>query len=175
MTATVVKSAYVALPVVQDDDRIIADLHREAAAGPGRFAIMAGEQPFAIPDQFHIEPEEIGIGVKALVQGIALSAAFDPLPHLLPRIHPQAFPPQGQGSAVVVCGGTTRGPGRKARSHAFSPLDRPPRPIEFQQIKAGFRAPKLSFRTIPTPSQADAQWLSSRLSLRYRCGGSAGI
>lgn len=96
MTATVVKSAYVALSVVQDDDRIIADLHREAAAGPGRFAIMAGEQPFAIPDQFHIEPEEIGIGVKALVQGIALSAAFDPLPHLLPRIHPQASRPKGK-------------------------------------------------------------------------------
>lgn len=72
MMATVVKGAYVALPVAQDDDRIIADLHREEAAGPGRFAIMAGEQPFAITDQFHIEPEEIGIGAKALVQGIAV-------------------------------------------------------------------------------------------------------
>ena len=55
---------------------------------------------------------------------------------------------------MVVCGGTTRGPGRKAQSHAFSPLDRPPRPIEFQQIEAGFRAPKLSFRTIPTQFSA---------------------
>ena len=109
MTATVVKSAYVALPVVQDDDRIIADLHREAAAGPGQFAIMAGEQPFAIPDQFHIEPEEIGIGVKALVQGIAVSAAFDPVPHLLPRIHLQTSRPKGKDRPWWFCGGTTHG------------------------------------------------------------------
>ena len=53
--------------------------------------------------------------------------------------------------------------------------DRPPRSIAFQRIEAGFRAPKSSFRTVPTPSQADAQWLLSGLSLRYRCGGSAGI
>ena len=44
--------------------------------------------------------------------------------------------------------------GRHARSHAALPLDRPPRSIGFQRIKAGFRAPEPSFRTVPTPSRA---------------------
>lgn len=35
----------------------------------------------------------------------------------------------------------------KLRRHGRPPLDRPPRSVGFKEIKAGFRAPELSFRT----------------------------
>jgi hypothetical protein len=41
--------------------------------------------------------------------------------------------------------------------------------------EAGFRASKWSGRTLATPSQVFTQWTPVASSLRYRCGGSAGI
>ena len=75
MPAGIVEGVDLALLVADQHDRVVADLDGDVAAGLRQLAIMADEQPVAIPDQLHVELEEIGIGVEGLLERIALPAA----------------------------------------------------------------------------------------------------
>ncbi len=87
MPAGIVEGVDLALLVAHQHDGIIADLHGHEAAGLWQLALMAGEQPVAIPDQLHVELEVVGVGVEGLLEREALAAAFQPLHHVVARIH----------------------------------------------------------------------------------------
>jgi hypothetical protein len=87
MTASVVEGADDAVAVAQHDDRIGADLHREVTAGLGQLAIVAREQPVAIPNQLEIEIEELLIDIERLGQRIALGSMADQVQHLATGVH----------------------------------------------------------------------------------------
>jgi hypothetical protein len=71
MAAGIVKGANGAGPVAGDDDGIIAHLHREIVAGLGDLAVVADEQPVAIPDRLKIELVVIGVDVESLLEAVA--------------------------------------------------------------------------------------------------------
>jgi hypothetical protein len=58
MAAGIVEGVDLALLVAHQHDRIVADLHGDVAARLRQLAIMADEQPVAIPDQLHVELED---------------------------------------------------------------------------------------------------------------------
>ena len=55
MPASVVEGAQSAVAVAQDDDRILADLHRQEVPRVRHLAIVAHEQPIAVPDHVQID------------------------------------------------------------------------------------------------------------------------
>ncbi len=64
VAAGVVESADDLILAAHDHDRIIADLNGEVVAGARDLAVVAHEQPVAIPDRLHVELEVILIDVK---------------------------------------------------------------------------------------------------------------
>src|SRR5262245_30490606 len=56
MAARIMKGADRAGLITHDHNRKIANLQRKIAAGFRQFAVVAGEQPFTIEDEFEIEP-----------------------------------------------------------------------------------------------------------------------
>ena len=55
----------------QDDDRIVANLHREIVARSRDLAVMAGKHPVPGEDRLEIETVEIGVGIKFPVEAHA--------------------------------------------------------------------------------------------------------
>ena len=87
VTAGVVEGADPAVAAAHDHHRIVADLYGEEGAWLGDLAIMPDEQPVAIPDQFHVQPEEIRIDVEGLLKGKAVAPLADQPQHLVACIH----------------------------------------------------------------------------------------
>ena len=87
MAAGIVEGADAAFAVANDHHRVGADLHGEEAAGTGDLAVVADEEPVAVPDQFHVELEEAGVGVERLLQREARASAADEPQHVVARIH----------------------------------------------------------------------------------------
>ena len=60
MPTGVVEGTDFTVTAAHDNDRVVANLDREETARLADFAVMADEQPVAIPDQFHVQLVEIG-------------------------------------------------------------------------------------------------------------------
>ena len=110
MPAGIVEGLDLALLVANDHHRIVADLNGYVAARLRQFAIMADEQPVAIPDQLHVELEIVRVGVEGLLERETLLAAVEPLQHVVARIHVLSSSSRTElvvmeeGSSVRACG-----------------------------------------------------------------------
>eukprot|EP01035_Chromulina_nebulosa_P008895 gene8896-biopygen7508 len=76
MAAGVVESADDLILAAHDDNRIITDLGGEVISGARDFAVMADEQPVAIPDLLHVELEIILIDIEGLLEAEAFAAVL---------------------------------------------------------------------------------------------------
>lgn len=95
MAAGIVEGADLPVAAPHDHDGIVADLNGEEAARLGDLAIVADEQPVAMPDQFHIELLEIRIDVEGLLQAEAVPPIADQFQHFFAHVHVLSSRSQG--------------------------------------------------------------------------------
>ena len=87
MPAGIVEGADRPVAAAQNDDRIVADLHREIVAWRRDLAIVAGEQPVAVEDGFEIEAVELGVGIELPVEAHAGAPSLKFGEHDVGRVH----------------------------------------------------------------------------------------
>ena len=176
MPAGIVEGADFAVAAAHDHHWVVADLHREEAARLGDLAIVADEQPFAIPDKLHVELVEIRVDVEGLLQAEAVAPVADQFQHFVAHVHVR--PRKSQGLNLVVMEVEGRGHRRSwDRPEALCLLTahRDQSSSKRSRLVSGLRSCPCG--TVPTPSRAFFGPVVSRRNskLRYRCGGSAGI
>ncbi len=87
VAAGIVEGADGAVTAADDQDRVIADLQGEILAALLDLAIMADEQPVAIPDHFHVQLEIVLVDIEGLLEAETLAAVFQLPQNLIAQIH----------------------------------------------------------------------------------------
>jgi hypothetical protein len=90
MAAAIVEGPNCALLVAQNQDRPLADHHRDIAARLWQFAFHAGHQPVLAVNRRHIEVESLLACVKRLRKGVPFAPFFEQ-PIYAPEFHNDAF------------------------------------------------------------------------------------
>ncbi len=145
MAARIVQCPDRALPVSNDNDRVIADLRREIVPRPRDFAIMADEQPILVPDLLQVLTVIISIDVEGAVEAVAFATGLQLAQHFGLNFHALVlvFPPFRRGRT-----GTRAGRMDPQRNWLRSGCPPQPATVYFC-FKAGFRALEPSARDLP--------------------------
>src|ERR1700734_2366529 len=87
MPARVVKGMQLAVAVAHDHDGILPDLHRQIISRIRHFAVVADEQPIAVPDHLEIEPVLLLTAIKLALEGGLVLASLQSIEDDLTRAH----------------------------------------------------------------------------------------
>ena len=79
VAADVVEGTDAAVCAAGDDDRILADLHGDVAAGLGQLATGTGEQPFPVPDLLQVVLEGLFAAIQVAGKRVAGKTGGDQL------------------------------------------------------------------------------------------------
>ena len=87
MAARVVKGMQLTVAVAHDHDGVLPDLHRQIIPRIRHFAVMADEQPIAVPDHLQIDPVFLLAAIKLTFEGGLVLASLQSIEDDLTRAH----------------------------------------------------------------------------------------